>query len=542
MLKTLTIRQRLWSILAVAILGQIVLCLLILSGLKTTILEEKRLTTRFLAESVDGMLDGYREKVRSGEMSSEQARSQALATLKQMRYKDNDYYFVIDQQANMLMHPFRPDLDGTSVSDFTDKQGNRLFYDMAMGVKDDGMHTVEYNWPKPGGKEPVPKVTFVKLYQPWGWVVGTGIYVDDVAGAFRTAALSMAGLALLIVGALTWLIYMVSRSVLIPLQGVVDAMQDIAQGDGDLTVNLRVEGKDELARLSDYFNQFVAKIRNLVREVTESAQSLADAANQLNTATEEIRKESEQQQLETEQVAAAITQMSAAVSEVAGSAEQANHSALEAEQLTDKGNKVVDRSRGSIQHLSRNVQESAEVAKALAGAVVEISKALGIINNIADQTNLLALNAAIEAARAGEQGRGFSVVADEVRTLAQQTQNSTREIATIIENLQQDTDKMTASVNQSLEQANSTVSLSDEVKDALDQINTAIGKISEMNSHIATAAEQQSTVALDVDKNVQNINTLVQQTASGIEQCDQAAKALTGLSRDLAKLVNQFRV
>lgn len=541
MLQSLTIRGRLFSILAVAISGQLLLCFLILSNLKATLLEEKSLATTYLAQSTEGLLQHYKEQADNGVLSVEQAQQQALKLLEHMRYKDNDYYFVIDQQARMLMHPFRPDLRGQSLDSFQDPTGSYLFRDMVNGVKDDNTHTVFYQWPKPGESSPVPKVSYVQLYQPWGWIIGTGIYIDDVEQAFWQDVSKVASIAAILIIILAILNILVTRSVIRPVTDIVDAMRDISHGEGDLTVKLAVHGRDEIASLADYFNQFVSKIRGLIQNLVTTAAQLDDAARQLNLTTAKIRQESQLQQAETDQVATAITQMSAAVSEVAGSAEQANYSALQAEQLTGQGNEVMSKARERIQLLEKNVHQSSDIAEGLATATNNISKVLLIINNIADQTNLLALNAAIEAARAGEHGRGFSVVADEVRALAQQTQQSTREIAVIINTLQQDTGKMTLSVQESLQQAGSTVSLSKEAQQALHAINQAINQISQMNAHIATAAEQQSAVASEVDRNVHNINGLAQQTADNISHCNDAAQNLTSLSQNLAHLVRQFK-
>lgn len=541
MLEKLSIRKRLLIILLFSVIGQFLLCLVVLSGLKSTMLHEKQLSTDFLAQATEGILQHYYTQAQTGQLTEAQAKAEALGLLKQMRYKDNDYYFVIDQQHVMLMHPFQAQLQGQSVRDFQDPDGNYLFRDMVSGVKNSGKHSVYYRWPKPGATAPVEKISHVRLYQPWGWIIGTGIYVDDANQAFWQEAGRLIGIALVIVALLTLLNVLVTRSIITPLGNIVAAMRDISHGEGDLTVKLQTTGKDELARFSDYFNQFVQKIRNVVLEVSTTSTTLAAAAIQLTQITHTIREESEQQQAETAQIAAAITEMSSAISEVANSADRANNATLQAEQLTAQGNQVVDHSRASIQQLEKNVGQSAEVATTLSNAVLDISKALSIINKIADQTNLLALNAAIEAARAGEQGRGFSVVADEVRALAQQTQNSTREISVIISNLQQDTGKMTTTVHQSKQEAHQTVELSGQALQALTNINQAINLISQMNSQIATAAEEQSTVAAEVDRNIHTINDLVQQTAVSISHCDQSAKELTQLSQNLSHLVQQFK-
>ncbi|KOO57627.1 hypothetical protein WH43_14130 [Rheinheimera sp. KL1] len=542
MLKNLSIKTRLFTIVGVAVLGQILVCWLVLSGLKQSILEEKRLSTLYLSQVAVAVVNNYHSKVASGELDEAKAKQLALAELKSIRYKENDYYFVIDQQVTMLMHPFRPDLDGKDVADFKDKQGEPLFQNMADGVVDDGSHSVFYNWPKPGTTEEVPKVSHVELFKPWGWIVGTGIYIDDVEASFYEVAIQLAVLVFFVVGLMLALSWYVTRSVVKPMTDVVAAMQDIASGDGDLTVKLSYDGKDELAALATAFNLFVGKIRQLITSVGVTSVEVSESALDVARISQQISKESVQQQQETDMVATAITQMSSAIAEVAQSAEQANHETGQVETLVQQGMKLMKTSVESIHTQSQTIEQSSVVASSLYSSSQNISHVLNIINKLADQTNLLALNAAIEAARAGEHGRGFSVVADEVRTLAHQTQKSTQEISGIIAELQQGTQQMTAAVQESKTAAELNINLAAQVQQALTDIANSIAQISDMNAHIATAAEQQSAVAGEVDQNVHTISQLVHQTAGAIKGSDQSTQRLTQLSQDLKDLVKQFKV
>lgn len=542
MLKDLSIKTRLFTIVGVAVLGQILVCWLVLSGLKQSILEEKRLSTLYLSQVAVAVVNNYHSKVASGELDEAKAKQLALAELKSIRYKENDYYFVIDQQVTMLMHPFRPDLDGKDVADFKDKQGEPLFQNMADGVVDDGSHSVFYNWPKPGTTEEVPKVSHVELFKPWGWIVGTGIYIDDVEASFYEVVMQLAVLVFFVVGLMLALSWYVTRSVVKPMTDVVAAMQDIASGDGDLTVKLSYDGKDELAALATAFNLFVGKIRQLIISVGVTSVEVSESALDVARISQQISKESVQQQQETDMVATAITQMSSAIAEVAQSAEQANHETGQVETLVQQGMKLMKASVESIHTQSQTIEQSSVVASSLYSSSQNISHVLNIINKLADQTNLLALNAAIEAARAGEHGRGFSVVADEVRTLAHQTQKSTQEISGIIAELQQGTQQMTAAVQESKTAAELNINLAAQVQQALTDIANSIAQISDMNAHIATAAEQQSAVAGEVDQNVHTISQLVHQTAGAIKGSDQSTQRLTQLSQDLKDLVKQFKV
>ena len=296
MLKNLSIKTRLFAIVGVAVLGQILVCWLVLSGLKQSILEEKRLSTLYLSEVAVALVNNYYNKVSAGELDETKAKQLALAELKSLRYKENDYYFVIDQQVTMLMHPFRPDLDGKDVSGFKDKQGAPLFQNMADGVADDGSHSVFYNWPKPGATEEVPKITHVELFKPWGWIVGTGIYIDDVEASFYKVVMQLAVLVFLVVGLMLALSWYVTRSVVKPMTDVVAAMQDIASGEGDLTVKLSYDGKDELAALATAFNLFVGKIRQLIASVGVTSVDVSESALDVARISQQISKESVQQQ------------------------------------------------------------------------------------------------------------------------------------------------------------------------------------------------------------------------------------------------------
>ncbi|OBS08571.1 methyl-accepting chemotaxis protein [Acidihalobacter prosperus] len=322
----------------------------------------------------------------------------------------------------------------------------------------------------------------------------------------------------------------------------VSTMRDIAQGEGDLTRRMSTRGQDELDQLADAFNQFVERIQKVVSQVAGSTAQLAAAAEELSATSEETNRHVGSQQSETEQVAAAMNEMSSTVQEVAKNANDAARAAQDASGATTKGQKVVGSTIQAISQLADEVERTAEVIHALEGDSAQIGRVLEVISGISEQTNLLALNAAIEAARAGEQGRGFAVVADEVRTLAKRTQDSTEEIRGMIERLQAGSKGAVEAMASGRERAQASVTQAQEAGTSLDEIGTSVARINDMNALIASAAEEQSTVAEEINRNISNISHSTDQTAAGAQQTASASEELAKLSAELQSLVNQFKI
>lgn len=339
-------------------------------------------------------------------------------------------------------------------------------------------------------------------------------------------------------GVMLWVIGRLRRQ----LKRTTMMMSDIADGDGDLTQRLHVTGHDELGDLAASFNRFVEKVQGLIGEVAGATSHVAAAAEQMSTTSEETSAHVKTQQAEAEQVATAMNEMSASVQEVARNAAEAAGAAQNTDREAAEGKGVVQRTIGSIESLAADVERAADVIQKLESNSGEIGRVLDVIRGIAEQTNLLALNAAIEAARAGEQGRGFAVVADEVRTLAQRTQDSTHEIQEMIERLQGGTRDAVSAMEKSRGQANDSVEQAACAGASLEAIASAVAKINEMNDLIASAAEQQSSVAEEINRNVTNIGQATERTAQGASQTASAGEELARLAAELQTRVGQFRV
>ncbi|MBK1641230.1 chemotaxis protein [Chromatium okenii] len=349
--------------------------------------------------------------------------------------------------------------------------------------------------------------------------------------------ISSVGLVLMI--ALIWLL---SRSIAHPLREVVAVLEDIASGEGDLTRQLPVQGNDEITHLATAFNRFVDKIHTLVRQTTDAVTQLTTAAAHLSDGSEEAKAQVERQRTETEQVATAMHEMTATVQEVSRNANSAAHAARDANQEAGKGERIVQNTVAAIEALARDIDAAAEVIRRLETDSDTIGKVLDVIRSIAEQTNLLALNAAIEAARAGEQGRGFAVVADEVRTLASRTQESTKEIQTMIERLQAGAESAVSAMQQSRSRSVETVAQAGQAGAALNSIATAIVRIDDMNTQIASAAEEQSAVAEEINRNVNNITQSVEMTAQGSRTIANSSEQLAQLANGLQARLRQFRI
>ncbi|MCF6323151.1 MAG: methyl-accepting chemotaxis protein [Gammaproteobacteria bacterium] len=327
-----------------------------------------------------------------------------------------------------------------------------------------------------------------------------------------------------------------------PLNTMVEMLQDVAEGKGDLTRKLDETRQDELGSIAHWFNIFTSKIEMLIIQIGNSTNQLSSAATQMSAVTEQTKSGVNKQRSQTDQVATSVNKMSAIALEVVQSALSAEQSAKQADEEAAQGGDVVTKTIGVINDLAQEVESAALVIHKLEEDSSKIGGVLSVIKGIAEQTNLLALNAAIEAARAGEQGRGFAVVADEVRTLASRTQDSTQEIETMISLLQQAAAEAVNAMEASCDKAKGSVEQAALAGASLDSIKSAVAAISDMNGQIASVAEQQSVVTEEINRNVVMISQIADETLVGANQTADSSGDLSKLAVNLQSLVKQFKV
>ncbi len=347
------------------------------------------------------------------------------------------------------------------------------------------------------------------------------------------------GLLAAVVGLL--LVWLMARSVTRPILTVARMLEDIASGEGDLTRRLTYDKRDELGQLAGWFNRFLDKLQPVIAEVKRSVQDARGTADQSAAIATQTSAGMEQQYRQVDQVATASHEMSATAQDVARSAAQAAQAARAADQATRQGLTVIDRTTSSIGHLAADMSAAMVQVEGLAANSEKIGSVLEVIRAIAEQTNLLALNAAIEAARAGEAGRGFAVVADEVRNLARRTQESVEETRQVIEQLQSGTQEVVTSMGNSHRQAQGSVEQVGQAVTALQQIGEAVTVISDMNLQIASAAEEQSAVAEEINSNVATIRDVTESLSGQANESARVSQSLNSLANQQQGLMDQFR-
>jgi methyl-accepting chemotaxis protein len=541
-MRSLSISRRLWLILFVSVLMLFTLAAVMLRQVHTDLYAAKAEKTKHVVQSASGIMEYFNGLETAGTLTREAAQKQALEAIRGLRYNQTDYFWINDLRPVMIMHPVNAKLNGQDLSTIKDPDGFAVFNEMVTLAKAKGGGMVQYRWPKPGATDPVRKISYVQLFAPWGWIIGSGVYVDDVKAEFQQQMIHAALFSLAIILIMALLVLLIARSIVRPLRDSVQAMANIASGESDLTRALEAQGNDEITQLARHFNTFTAKMRDVIGQLKASATGLEQASTELGENAEQAQARSQQQSQQMELVATAVNEVTYGVQDVAKNAEHAAREMRDAEAQAQQGQVNIDSSLRQIEHLSSTINQAVEVIRTLSSQSTQIGGVLEVISSIAEQTNLLALNAAIEAARAGEQGRGFAVVADEVRLLAQRTQKSTAEIQGMIERLQTHSDAAVKVIADSSRASQLTIEQANQAGQSLSSISQALRNLNSLNASIASATLEQSHVVEDINQNVTQAAQLSLNTAMAAEQSTGASQHLRGMSEQLNSLLRQFRV
>ncbi|QJI28427.1 HAMP domain-containing protein [Pseudomonas sp. ADAK18] len=483
----------------------------------------------------------------------ETARAQVVKLLSSISYGKDGYFFGYDSETVRLFKGNSPEGVGKSFKDNRDPNGVYVNRDLVK-VGKDGTHYLQYSSSLPGNEKVlVPKLGYTEYLPKWDMVIGTAVNLDGIETQvsevevkvherMEGVLLSIIGIAVIVLLVIAAVGMLVANTILRPLHLMKINLDDIAAGEGDLTRRLAITSQDELGELAGSFNRFVDKIHGLVRQITEMTSQLTGLVSQVSEQAQRSELAMERQRQETDQVATAINEMSSAAHEVARSAQGAAVAAQQTDAEGQAAKRVVDGSIAQIHALVSDIRSSGVSLDSLQKDVSSIVSVLGVIRSIAEQTNLLALNAAIEAARAGEAGRGFAVVADEVRALASRTQQSTQEIQGMIDRLQKGTEAAVESMRRSSDAGDGTSAQANEAGASLDTMAQLIGTINSMNAQIASAAEEQTAVAEEINRSVHQIAVAVDSVADETQLGAQTSRSLADLGQRLGKLVGQFRI
>lgn len=542
------------------------LFLYLLPNLEKKIIHEKQDATRHIVELAMAVLQEEESQIKAGKKSVEDGQKEAAELISKMRYEKKEYIWINDlgkPYPKMIMHPTVPALNGKILDDpkfnkatfmlddidgATKKLDNKnLFASFVEVAERSGRGFVNYEWPKPkegGGTttELYTKLSYVQKYEPWGWVVGSGIYIDDVKQEINVIKWMFFGLNGIMAIISLILAYSVSNGITRTLGYVDRNLDEMSSGDGDLTRRLTVERDDETGSLAHSFNRFLDNLKAIVIKISENAAAVATSAENLTKTSATIAKGTERASTQSTSVAISCEEMAATSGEIAHNCIRTVEIANRATQTAHAGSDVVNHAVMSIQRIAVKVQESAKTVESLGTRSEQIGNIVGTIEDIADQTNLLALNAAIEAARAGEQGRGFAVVADEVRALAERTTKATREIGEMIKSIQQETKSAVNAMVEGVHEVERGTEEAARSGQALEDILSQVGDVTSQINQIATAAEEQSATTNEISKSMHEITQVVTDASSSSNDTAKAASELASMAEELKRIVAQFRM
>jgi len=565
-MKSVSIKTRLLLIMAAALTGMVLIAGFALQSEKTTLLEDRKIKTRHLVESAHSLLGHYYDLQQKGVLSEEAAKEAALKAIKALRYEQKEYFWVNDFTApipKMLMHPTVPALDGTvldaakfncatsmqggldGIIEKTDGKKN-LFVAFNEVANKSGQGYVTYNWPKPkegGGTtaELYTKLSFVKKFEGWNWLIGSGIYLDDMDTIFWNHATWLLGIIMAIAALIGGVMIMVIRRITRSLNDLGSAM-DAIQTSNDLSRRVTVTGQDEIGRIGHSFNQMIQSFQEIIQQVISNSHGVMQAAGKLSESSRRVAVRSQSQSEATTSMAAAVEEVTTSIGHVADSSQETHNIAHKSGELSSQGGEVVQGAAMEMSKIADSVNQSSQFIQQLGEHSNHISAIVNVIKEIADQTNLLALNAAIEAARAGEQGRGFAVVADEVRKLAERTARSTMEITTMIGSIQSGTQHAVSSMQEGCARVTEGVAMANRAGESMSQISDGANRVITAVSDISSALREQSAASNQVAQKVEIIAHMTEENSAAANEIAGEAQQLESLAGALENAVSRFKV
>ncbi|GAB0110285.1 methyl-accepting chemotaxis protein [Pseudoalteromonas distincta] len=477
----------------------------------------------------------------------------AKNALRDLTFGQGGYFFIYDTDGISVFHAMLGDaIEGQNKIGMTDPNGKKIIVGLLEQAKNGG-GAFNYHFQKPGITGLIEKMGYANMIPGTNWMIGTGAYMDDIDAELSKYQVTMQEhmndkvITLLLI-AVFWVILtvvcaLVAASKMVkPIQRMVQSLDDIAKGEGDLTKRLDIDTHDEIGQLGEAFNMFVSKLHGIIANVVDVTHDVKTASGDINTQTQLIESKLQNHNHETDLVATAITEMSATSHEVAKNTTQVAESTQAATQEVANAQECVDISLSEVSNLMGEINVAAEQVDSLSEQSKKINSVLSVIGGIAEQTNLLALNAAIEAARAGEQGRGFAVVADEVRSLASRTQVSTLEISEMLSELHNLVSAAVAAMQASQDSCNRSVESSRAISESLGAVTSSVRSINDMSTQIATAATEQSSVTEEINRNVFAIQEIVNELTISSKTTSSVGQHLAGRGESLGHLVGQFKI
>ncbi|MFT5708278.1 MAG: methyl-accepting chemotaxis protein [Oceanospirillaceae bacterium] len=490
--------------------------------------------------SASNIANHFYTQYKKGDIPEAQARKSALEAISAMRYDDQNYVFISDLNAYMISHPIKPQLNGKDMSNTSDPHGFKLFAEFAKLAKKQGGGMITYYWPKPEFIDPIEKITYIHLMKEWGWVIGTGVYVDDLDQIFYQELINVIILLSLLMPIILIVAVIISRNITGPIAQINEAMQRMALGD--FTVIATYTSRDEIGHLAKNLNTTTHALSDLIKQVESSCLLIKQSTQSAAVTTVQTFDGINRQKDQTEALAAAVNEMSLTAQEVAHTANLTADHSRSANGAAQQGREIVESTIGRINLVSAEMQSLLVTMEQLQQDTEEVETILNVISNISDQTNLLALNAAIEAARAGDQGRGFAVVADEVRQLAKRTQESTSQIRELNERLKSAFTNAVTIVEKGHEYTQHSTSSAQDASDYINTISLKINEILEMNDQVANSAGQQSIVAEEINQSISTISNIAEETSLGANEIAQASQSLADMSIQLETHLQKFKV